>query len=284
MNNVKQKILKEDKNMKKFKTLLIVVMVLVTALVATLALVGCDKGNYLKVATEAGFAPFEYMDKGEIVGFDIDLIDAVAKKIGYKGVKVESMKFTSVIPSVQKGNFDVAIAGLTITEERKQQVAFSDTYINASQTIIYKGEKKEFADEEAIWEYLKGKKIGVVTGFSGDIMITDAVEKDANDDNPYDGKLKNSQVRIERYQDAGTAANALSGGSDIDVLVLDYDPAKFIASKINGLNASDVKIGDEQYAIAVSKDNEDLLKQINQALAELKADGTYDRLKEKYFG
>lgn len=272
--------------MKKFRTLLVVIMVVITAIFATLALVGCKDSNYLYVATEAGFAPFEYMEKSEIVGFDIDLIDAVAKKIGYKGVKVESMAFTSVIPSVQKKKFDVAVAGITVTVERKEQVAFSNTYFNASQTIIYKGEQKDFADEDAIWEYLKGKKIGVVTGFSGDIMITDAVEKNVNteDEDSYDGFLKDTGVKIVRYTDAGKAANALANGNDIDVIVLDYDPAKSIASKIANLYASDVKIGDEQYAIAVNKKNTDLLEKINTALEELKTDGTYETLKTKYFG
>ncbi len=270
--------------MKKLKTLFIAIMVIVTAVIGTIALTACNGDDYLLVATEAAFEPFEYKEGNNIVGFDIDLIDAVAKKIGYKGVKVESMDFTTVIPSVQQGACDVAIAGLTVTEERAQQVDFSETYFNASQTIIYKGAVQTFADEAAIWEFLKGKKIGVATGFSGDIMITDAIEKDANEENPFDGKLKGTGATVVRYRNAGTAALALLNGSDIDVVVVDYDPAKSIAKKNANLNASDVKIGDEKYAIAIKKGNKSLLNKINKALAELKEDGTYETLKEKYFG
>ena len=104
--------------MKKLKTLFIAIMVIVTAVIGTIALVGCDKGNYLTVATNAEFPPFEYYEGKNIVGIDMDYIDAIAKELGYDGAKIEHMDFDSVIPSIQSGKFDVAIAGLRSEERR----------------------------------------------------------------------------------------------------------------------------------------------------------------------
>lgn len=270
--------------MKRLKKLFVVVMTLIVGAVAALTLVGCDKGNYLKVATEAGFAPFEYIENGKYVGFDMELIEKIAIKMGYDGVKVKSMDFTAVITSVQRGAHDVAIAGITITPERAEKVEFSDSYWNASQTIIYKGEVKNFDSVDDIWTFLEGKKIGVATGFSGDYLITDAVDGEADPENPDAGRLKGKNCEIKRYKTAGMAATALANGNDIEVVVVDYDPAHAIAKKMDKLNACDIKMGNELYGIATKKGNTELIQNINKALKELKEDGTYDALKEKYFG
>ncbi len=280
MNNVKQIILKEDKNMKKFKTLLIVVMVLVTALVATLALVGCDKGNYLKVVTNAEFDPFEYMnmETGNIEGFDIDYIDAIAKQMGYDGAKVTSIDFDSVVPSVQKGKkYDVAIAGLTVTEERTQQVDFTNPYYDAGQTIIYKGDVINFENEDEMWNFLKGKKIGVAKGYTGDILIQKEMKEG--------GKLYGSGADRKAFDNGSLAVTALAGG-ERDVVVIDNAPAKALAKTFadKGVKVvTNVAMGSEKYAIAVKKGNTELLDKINAAMLVLEENGTYIQIWNKYF-
>lgn len=263
--------------MKKFKKLLIAAMVLVVGIVATFALVGCDKGNYLTVATNAEFPPFEYMEGSKIVGFDMEYIDAIAKKMGYDGAKIETMDFNAVIPSVQSGKFDVAIAGLTIDEKRKGQVDFSNTYFDAAQTIIFK-DKATFGNlttEDEIWEALKGKKIAVAKGFSGDLMISDAIEK---------GGVLEGNSAPARYTTGGLAVQELINGK-VDVVVIDNAPAKAFANKFadKGVQASNVVMGEEQYAIAVKKGNADMVKKINEAMKALEEDGTFAKLKAKYF-
>lgn len=263
--------------MKKFKTLFIALMVLVTAAIATFALVGCDKGNYLTVATNAEFPPFEYYEGDKIVGFDMEYIDAIAKQMGYDGAKIEHMDFDSVIPSVQSGQYDVAIAGLTVDDERKEKVDFSNTYFNASQTIIYKGETLNYTTEEELWNFLKGKKIGVAKGFSGDLMIDEALAEG--------GILAASGATTTKSKTGGLAVQELVNGK-IDVVVIDNAPAQEFAKKFadKGVKASKVAMGDEKYAIAVKKGNNEMLNKINEAMKALEENGKFAEITAKYFG
>ena len=263
--------------MKKFKTLFIALMVLVTAAIATFALVGCDKGNYLTVATNAEFPPFEYYEGDKIVGFDMEYIDAIAKQMGYDGAKIEHMDFDSVIPSVQSGQYDVAIAGLTVDDERKEKVDFSNTYFNASQTIIYKGETLNYTTEEELWNFLKGKKIGVAKGFSGNLMIDEALAEG--------GILAASGATTTKFKTGGLAVQELVNGK-IDVVVIDNAPAQEFAKKFadKGVKASKVAMGDEKYAIAVKKGNNEMLNKINEAMKALEENGKFAEITAKYFG
>ena len=266
--------------MKKFKTLFIALLVLVTAVVATFALVGCDKGNYLKVVTNAEFDPFEYvnMETGEFEGFDMEYIDAIAKQMGYDGAKITSVDFDAVIPSVQKGKkYDVAIAGLTVDADRAEKVDFTNTYYNAGQTIIYKGNAMTFENEDGLWNFLKGKKIAVAKGFSGDLMIQKELAEG--------GKLAGSGATSTPYNTGALAVAALDGGA-VDVVVLDDAPAKEFAKKFanKGIKAVDnVTMGEEKYAIALKKGNTELLNKINEAMQALEENGTYLKIWNKYF-
>lgn len=263
--------------MKKLKTLFIAIMVIVTAVIGTIALVGCDKGNYLTVATNAEFPPFEYYEGKNIVGFDMDYIDAIAKELGYDGAKIEHMDFDSVIPSIQSGKFDVAIAGLTVDEERSQKVDFSDTYFHAAQTIIYKDNATfgNLTTEEQIWKALKGKKIGVAKGYSGDLMIDDALSEG--------GILAGTGATTTKVKTGSLAVQELINNK-VDVVIIDIAPAQVFVQKFadKGVKASSIEMGEEEYAIALKKGNSELLEKINKAMKVLNDNGTYDKIKSKY--
>lgn len=273
--------------MKTFKKLLIAVMVIAIMITATVSLASCDDGEYLKVATNAEFTPFEYLENGKIVGFDIEYIDAIAKEMGYKGAKIENMDFDSIIPSISSGQCDVGIAGMTVTEKRKQSVDFSDTYFDASQTIIFKDETKfgNLTTEDAIWEALKGKKIAVAKSFSGDIMISDAIDGYTDEDgNPVKGQLEGSGASVTRFKTGGLAVQELANGN-VDVVVIDKAPAQALAKKFadKGIKASNVDMGTEQYAIATKKGNAELIEKINKAMKTLEENGTFAKITAKYF-
>ena len=212
----------------------------------------------LLVATNAEFPPYEYHDGDKIVGIDMDIADAIAKKLGLE-VKVEDIAFDSVILEVTSGKADIGIAGMTVTDERKQNVDFSDSYATGTQVIIVKedSEIKSAAD-------LEGKSIGVQLGTTGDIMATD---------------IKDSKV--EQYNKGMDAVQALSQGK-IDAVIIDSEPAKFYEKEVSGLKILDEAFAVEDYAIALKKGNTALQSKINEALKELKAEGKIDEIIGKY--
>ena len=212
----------------------------------------------LIVATNAEFPPYEYHDGDKIVGIDMEIADAIASKLGLE-VEVEDIAFDSVILEVTSGKADVGIAGISATEERKQSVDFSDTYTTSKQLIIVKDDSTIAGAKD-----LEGKKLGVQTGTTGDILASDI--KDAT---------------VERYDKGMDAVQALSQGK-IDAVVIDSAVANKFAEEVSGLKVLDEAYADENYAIAVKKGNKELLDGVNKALSELKADGTIDSIIAKY--
>lgn len=244
------------------KILLLVVLALITAVIVT----GCKKNNnkeagVIIVGTNAEFRPFEYMEKNEIKGFDVDLINEIGKLTGKK-FQFKHMAFDSLLAAMMSGKIDMIVSGMTATDERRKNVDFSDPYFNAVQSIIVKegSDIKTFND-------LKGKRIGVVLGYTGDIAVTEKYGKDAN---------------ITRYAGTGEAIISLISNK-IDVAVLDNAPAKSYAEKNKGLVVLDTDLAVEQYSIAMPKGSTELVKEINSALKTLKENGTYYKLLEKYF-
>lgn len=216
------------------------------------------EGKFI-MATNAEFPPYEYHEGDEIIGIDAEVGALIAEKLGLE-FEIEDIAFDSVIPEVTSGKADIGMAGMTVTEERKQSVNFSDTYATGIQAIIVpEGSEIASADD------LAGKIIGVQTGTTGDLYATD----DYGDEN------------IERYSKGMEAVQALSQGK-IDAVIIDNEPAKVFVSETEGLTILESPYVEEEYAIAVSKDNEALLEAINGALAELKADGTLDEIVAKY--
>lgn len=220
----------------------------------------------LVMATNAEFPPYEYHDSSttgpdgtDIVGIDAEIMGAVAEKMGCKLV-IEDIAFDSIIPEVTSGKADVGAAGMTVTEDRKQSVDFSDTYASASQVVIVKADSgiKSIVD-------LEGKTVGVQLGTTGDIYASD-------DENI---------AKVEEYAKGMEAVQALSQGK-IDAVVIDSAPAEVFVSETEGLTILDDTYADEDYAIAINKGNTELLNNVNAALAELKAEGKLDEIVAKY--
>ena len=212
----------------------------------------------LIVSTNAEFPPYEYYDANEIVGIDVEIAKAIADKMGLE-LEVKDGAFDAIIAEVVSGKADVGIAGMTATDERKQNVDFSDSYATGTQVIIVKegSEIKSVAD-------LEGKSIGVQLGTTGDIMATD---------------VKDSKV--EQYNKGMDAVQALSQGK-IDAVIIDNEPAKFYEKEVSGLKILDEAFAVEEYAIALKKGNTELQTKINETLKELKAEGKIDEIIAKY--
>ena len=212
----------------------------------------------LVVATNAEFPPYEYHEGDKIVGIDMEIADAIAKKMGLE-LEIEDIAFDSVILEVTSGKADAGVAGISATEERKQSVDFSDTYTTSKQLIIVKEDSGVASGAD-----LEGKTVGVQTGTTGDLLASDI--KDAT---------------VERYAKGMDAVQALSQGK-IDAVVIDSEVAKKFVEETSGLKILDEAYAEEQYAIAIKKGNKELLDGVNKALSELKADGTIDSIIAKY--
>lgn len=214
----------------------------------------------LVMGTNATFPPYEYIDdNGAVVGIDADIAAAIADKLDMK-LEIKDMEFNSLIPAVKAGSIDVAIAGMTVDEERLLSVDFSDSYATGVQVIIV-SENSEIASVDD----LEGHTIGVQSGTTGDIYCTD----DFGQDN------------VKQYDSGALAIAALMNGQ-VDCVVIDNEPAKAFVAANSGLKILDTEYTVEDYAIAVAKDNSELKDKINQAMAELKADGTIAKIIETY--
>jgi ABC-type amino acid transport substrate-binding protein len=213
-------------------------------------------------ATNAQFPPYEYYEGDNVVGIDADVIALIAEKLGMTA-QVEDMEFDSVIPAVQSGKVDVGMAGLTVTDERKQAVSFTAPYATGKQVIIVK-EDSPIADAAG----LEGKTIGVQLSTTGDLYITwDLVDE--------------GLASIERYNKGADAVQALVQGK-IDAVVIDNEPAKVCVAQNEGLKILETEYITENYAIAVSKDNTELLSKIDAALKELIDSGEVQKIIDKY--
>ncbi len=215
-------------------------------------------GGKLVMATNAEFPPYEFREGDDIVGIDADMAAAVAEELGME-LEIEDMAFDSIIPAVQSGKADMGVAGMTVDPDRLENVNFSDTYAQASQVIIVK-EDSEIAGPDG----LEGKTIGVQLGTTGDIYASDI--KDA---------------AVEQYNKGFEAVQALTQGK-IDAVVIDGEPAKEFVKEAEGLKILDEPLTEEEYAIAIAKDNEELLEKVNDALASLKESGKLDEIVGKY--
>ena len=212
----------------------------------------------LTLATNAEFPPYEYHDGDKIVGIDMDIADAIAKKLGLE-VQIEDIAFDSVILEVTSGKADIGLAGISATDERKQSVDFSDTYTTSKQLIIVKDDSAITGSKD-----LEGKTVGVQTGTTGDILASDIKD-----------------VKPERYDKGMDAVQALSQGK-VDAVIIDSEVAKKFVEETSGLKVLDEAFADENYAIAIKKGNKELLDSVNKALSELKSDGTIDSIIAKY--
>lgn len=255
--------------MKKIFAIVLAVLMLASVMCFT----SCnEKEETLTVYTEAGFAPYEFVYEGDIVGVDIKIMEAVAEKLGKKLV-VEDVNFDSIVGAVKTGKADAGAAGITITPERAEDVDFSIPYSSTEQYVIVK------ADNTAItnMETLTGKKVGVQQGTTSDFLIDGLIK---------DGSMAGTELTT--YDAPSLAAAAL--GTKIDAVVTDKLTAEVITASSNGAyktfklvkaDGSDVAEV-EQYGIAVTKGNKELLDAINEVLDQLLKDGSIAKWEKEY--
>lgn len=217
-------------------------------------------GGVLTMATNAEFDPWEYHEGGEIVGIDIEMAQAIADKMGME-LKIEDMAFDAIIPSITTGKADIGMAAITENEERKLSVDFSDNYAESSLVILVQSTNEEITSADT----LAGKKIGVQLGTTGDLTATDIVGEEG----------------MERYTTYFEAVQALKQGK-INAIVIDKAPAKVFLSQNDDIKQVGEELSKEEYAIAVAKGNTELVEKLNQAIADLQADGTFDTIMNKY--
>lgn len=235
------------------------------------------KGNgELVVATNAAFAPFEYMEGTEFKGIDIDIIKGYADSIGVT-LNVQNQEFDAALLAVSTNKADLAIAGITKNAKREETLSFTDPYFTASQVVIVKSDSAyaSLTTEEATLSLLTTNKakIGVQRGTTGEYYA----KGDA--DWGYDGI---ADTTVTSYDNGAAAANALSNGQ-IDAVIIDQAPATIIASNYSNLTVLDVVLTEEEYAIACNKGNDSLVASINEYIATIKANGTFDSIVNKYY-
>lgn len=244
--------------------------VLSIALVLTMCagmFVGCGKkeasltvaAGTLTMGTNAYFPPYEYYENGQIVGIDAEIAKAVADKMGLT-LKIEDMEFDSIISAVQSGKVDMGLAGMTVTEDRLQNVNFSNTYAQGVQVVIV----KEGSDITTL-DDVAGKKIGVQLSTTGDAYASD----DFGEEN------------VEKFNKGNDAVLALLNDK-VDCVIIDNEPAKAYVAANAGLKILDTEYVTEDYAAAINKKNTELLEAVNKALEELTADGTIQSIIDKY--
>ena len=224
------------------------------------------KEGVLTNVAELGFSPFEYIDEdGNTVGFDVDLSNAIAEKMGLTCEWLPNQAFDTLVPTIkQGGKADISIAGVTITDERLEDVDFSDPYLNSNQALIVAA-SSDYATEDLDAEDIQ---IACQTGTTGDAWIQE--------------NLPNA-TRVP-LADVTAGMMGVSTGS-YQAMVIDLPVAQnMLAQSFSDLTILEEIPTGEQYGIAVSYDNPGLKDAINAALAEIESDGTMDELKQKWFG
>ncbi len=226
------------------------------------------KPGKLTVGSDVAYPPFEYTNQttGEYEGFDIDLAKELAERLGLE-LEVINTAWDGIIPGLLAHKYDVIISAMTITEERAKQVSFSDPYFEAKQVIL----AKKGSGIKGV-EDLAGKKVGVQLGTTGDFAAQKLIENGI-------------KFELVKYEDTPSALMAIEKG-DIDAAIIDNFVA-YLAQKNNPdvfEVIEDKTFEPEYYGIAVNKDNPALLEAINKALKEMKEDGTYDKIYQKWFG
>ncbi len=218
------------------------------------------EGGTLRMGTNATFPPYESVDENNnVVGIDADIAQTVADKLGMK-LEIINMEFDALIPALNAKQLDFAMAGMTASPERAEQVDFTTPYATGIQAIIVPEDSQIVAIED-----LKDKKVGVQTGTTGDKYCSDDL----------------GEEHVQRFESGVVATQALVNGQ-IDAVVIDNEPAKAYVEANEGLKILDTQYTVEDYAAAIAKDNTEMYDKINGALEELKADGTIDKIIAQY--
>lgn len=262
--------------MKKFLKVTAIVMV-IAMLAAFASCGGNSEKEKLVMATNATFPPYEYKDGDNIVGIDAEIAAAIAEELGME-LEIVDTEFGSIVGGVQNGKYDMGMAGMTVTPERQESVNFSDSYANGVQVVIV-AEDSTYTSPDDFYTYdsegnpngvKDGVKIGVQQDTTGDIYASDTVDNG--------GFIEDNVIR---YKAGADAVQALKTGK-VTAVIIDREPAKAFVKANEGLKILETSYVDEDYAIAVAKDNTELLDDINAALKKLTDDGTIDKIISKY--
>lgn len=225
---------------------------------------GSSKDKVLNVGTEATFAPFEYQQKGKIVGFDVDLLNAVAKQAGYK-ISIKNTGWDAMLAGLQNKELDVGMAGITINDERKKSYDFSNPYFESKSMIVFKkGTNIKTAKD------LIGKKVGVQNGTTGQFTAESILGKNSN--------------KISKYETSALCFTALKSG-DVDAVVTDNAVAlQYVKNNPNSNleTVTDKSFKSEYYGIAFPK-NSDLKAKFDKALTKVMDNGEYAKIYKKWF-
>lgn len=221
---------------------------------------GGGGGEKLTVGSDIPYPPFEQGKPGNYTGFDVELMEAIGEKIG-REVEFQDTSFETIFRDVAQGKFDAVISAATITEEREKVVDFSNPYYLSEQAVLV----KEGSPIKSL-EELEGKTVAVQQGTTGQELA----------------KEKIGGAEIRPYPEGPDAVNALKAGT-VEGVVIDAPVAANAVEKSGGIEIAEKVPTEEEYGIAVAQGNEELLEEINQGLEEVKEDGTYAKIFEKWF-
>ena len=237
------------------------------------------KTEKLVMATNAAFPPYEYVDdNGNYAGIDVEIAGLIAKELGLE-LEIKDVDFGAILGGVESGMYDIGMAGMTVKEERLQQVNFSNTYATAKQVVIVKADAAYTSFEEFYTGFdadgnptgiIDGLKIGVQQDTTGHIYASDDLEN-----------WGFGEDAVIPYKTGPDAVQALLTGK-VTAVIIDNEPAKTFVAQNAGLKILDGAYADEEYAIAIKKENSDLLAKVNAALTKLTDDGSIDTIVKKY--
>ena len=221
----------------------------------------------LVMATNAAFPPFEFVDDdGNYAGFDVDIANALADRLGLT-LRIDNMAFDAIITAVQTGPGNVVgIAAITITEERAQVINFTMPYFETELVVIVREDSDIMTHDD-----IEGRDVGVQLGTTSDLFVENSARFDED------------QIDVLRLQNPPDLIPALNVGQ-VDLVIIDREVALQFINDFPGLRMLEEPIGQDTYGIVVQQGQEALLAALNSALAEMKADGTYDAIFDYWFG
>jgi glutamine transport system substrate-binding protein len=266
----------EEVGMMKRPVLLVAVALVAVALMAAMFLPGCGekkeekaapkvktlKSGELSMGSDTAYPPFESTEGNDYVGFDIDLAKEIAKRLGLE-LKVVPTAWDGIIPGLKTDKYDMLMSAMTITEERSQEIDFTDPYIDSDQSIAVKSDNDTIKGKED----LNGKVVGVQLDTTGQ----------------FEAEKMTGLAELRKYETILAAFEDLKLGR-IDAIVNDFPVNAYIAKTQGGTKVVATIKTDEKYGIGVKKGNDELREALNKVLAEMKADGTYDTIYAKWFG
>lgn len=259
-----------EKGKKPMKAVQKMLCLLTACALVLCGLAGCGKKEEEKkalvMATNANFPPYEYKEGENFEGIDVEIAQKIAEKMG-RTLEIEDVEFGSIVSGVESGKYDIGMAGMTVNEERLQSVNFTSSYATGIQVVIVKEDSAITSIDDL---YGEGILIGVQQDTTGDIYSSDTIENGGF-----------GADKVVQYKNGADAVQALITGK-VSCVIIDNEPAKSFVKANTGLKILSTEYVQEDYAIAVNKSNTELLEELNKILSELTADGTVQKIVDKY--